>query len=69
MKNTAQVLALVVAGIAGLGAISMASRTIEAGQADRDAAPQKITVFYGDVPVSLTADAFQTTFDPAVLAR
>jgi hypothetical protein len=69
MKKTAQVLTLAVASILGLGAISMTSRTLESGKTDRNPVPQKITIYYGDVPVSLTADAFQSAFDPALLIR
>jgi hypothetical protein len=63
MKKTAQLLTLAVASILGLGAISMTGKT------PRNPERQNITVYYGDVPVSLTADAFQTAFDPAVLAH
>jgi hypothetical protein len=69
MKRTAQILTLVAASILGLGAISMASRMIATGKIDRISAPQQITISYGDVPVSLTADIFQSPVDLSALVH
>jgi hypothetical protein len=58
MKNTTLILTLAVASLLGFGGGSTASRTVGPKKAV-EAAPQKITVMYGDVPVSLTVDTFQ----------
>jgi hypothetical protein len=58
MKNTTLILTLAVASLLSLGGGSTATRTVEPNK-DAAAGPQKITVMYGDVPVSLAVDTFQ----------
>lgn len=67
MKRKATILTLAVTMILGFGCVALAAK---AGKAKRNiAAPQQITIYYGDIPVSLTANSFQTSFDLAALAR
>ena len=54
MKTTSLILTLAVAGLLSLGGIPTSGPKSVPG-----AAPQKITVMYGDVPVSLTVDSFE----------
>jgi hypothetical protein len=68
MKNTTLILTLAIASLLSWGGISMASRPVGQKKVAK-ATPQKITVMYGDVPVSLAVDTFQMPFDPAVLAH
>jgi hypothetical protein len=58
MKTTTLILTLAVASLLSLGGISTS-----APKKSAEAAPRKITVMYGDVPVSLTVDTFQMPFD------
>jgi hypothetical protein len=54
MKTTSLILTLAVASLLSLGGISTRGpKMVE------DFAPRKITVIYGDVPVSLAVDTFQ----------
>jgi hypothetical protein len=62
MRNTTLILIAAVASLLCLGVILITSRSVRPGKAS-EPAPQKITVMYGDVPVSLAADAFQMPFD------
>jgi hypothetical protein len=64
MKGLALILALAVAIPVGLGTMSRAARTTAS-----ESTPQKITVLYGDVPVTLSADSFQMPFDPSLLTH
>jgi len=63
MKTTTLILTLTVAAILGVGCVSRVT-----GQKQKPA-PQQVVVYYGDVPVSLTADSFQVSFDVVALAR
>jgi hypothetical protein len=62
MKSTTLILTLAVASLLSLGGGSTVSRTV-GPKKDAEAVPQKITVMYGDVPVSLSVDTFQMPFD------
>ena len=61
MKNTTLILTLAVASLLSLEGGSTAARTVGPKKV-AEAAPQKITVMYSDVPVSLTVDTFQMPF-------
>ena len=63
MKNTTLILTLATAAILSLGCVSRATSK------KHNPAPQQVIVYYGDVPVSLTADSFQASFDLASLAH
>jgi len=58
MRTTSLILTLVVASLLSLGGISTSAL-----KKAKDVTPQKITVMYGDVPVSLSVDTFQMPFD------
>jgi hypothetical protein len=58
MKNTTLILTLAVTSLLSLGDGSTAWRTV-GPKKNAEAGPQKITVMYGDSPVSLSVDTFQ----------
>jgi hypothetical protein len=58
MKSTTLILTLAVASLLSFGGGSTTARTVGPRKAV-ETAPQKITVMYGDVPVSLSVDTFQ----------
>jgi hypothetical protein len=58
MNTTSLILTLAVASLLSLGGSSTVSRTVGLKKAP-EVSPQKITVMYGNVPVSLAVDTFQ----------
>jgi len=58
MKTTSLILTLAVASLLSAGGVS----TTKPKKAP-EAAPQNITVLYGDVPVSLSVNSLQMPFD------